>query len=122
MPSFNGQQIFGFAVKMDTSDNPRANQLNAFAGLSGVESLDLGFRGRYTTVNGLLFGTNVSNLAVAVALFRSYNDGLAYVLVDTLGVSWANVKLDTFQPSDRGMTMFGIGCFKKYSARFIHLT
>ena len=44
MASFGGTSIFGTAVSMVTADNPRETQLNAFFGLSGLESLDGGMR------------------------------------------------------------------------------
>ena len=75
MPSFGGTSIFGTAVSMSTADNPRESQLNTFFGLSGLESLDGGMRGRWTQVTGLLFGNSPGALATAEALFRSFNDG-----------------------------------------------
>lgn len=78
MASFGGNNIFGTAVSMSTADNPRENQLNAFFGLSGLESLDGGLRGRTTTVNGLLYGESSLILAQAEAQFRAFNDGVAH--------------------------------------------
>ena len=46
--AFGGAAIFGTAVSMNTVDNPRRQQLNAFPGISGRESLDQGFDGRFT--------------------------------------------------------------------------
>jgi len=54
MASFGGASIFGTAVSMTTADNPREKQLNAYFGLSGLESLDGGLRGRVTHAAGLL--------------------------------------------------------------------
>src|SRR3954453_12784535 len=101
MPSFGGINIFGTAVSMSTSDNPRESQINAFFGLSGLETLDGGLRGRLTHVTGLLFGSTPYGLASAEASFRSFNDGMARVLVDNFGTAWQNVRLDLFQPHGR---------------------
>jgi hypothetical protein len=121
MPSFGGTFIFGTAVSMVTSDNPRETQLNAFFGLSGLESLDGGLRGRVTQATGLLYGTSAALLANAEGLFRSFNDGIARTLVDTLGVAWPNVRLDSFQPQGRVRQSPGGVLFRSYQARFLHL-
>lgn len=122
MASFGGVNIFGTAVKMSTADNPRANQVNAYFGLGGLESLDGGSRGRITYVSGLLFGLSAATLASAEAAFRSYNDGIARPLVDQLGNTWPNVRLEWFHPSGRiGQTAAG-GYFRSYQARFLHLS
>ena len=121
MPSYGGINIFGTAVSMSTTDNPRDTQLNAFFGLNGLESLDGGMRGRSTQVTGLLYGTSPAGLASAEALFRSFNDGIARVLVDNLGVAWSSVRLAQFQPRGRvGQSPFGV-YFRSYQARFLHL-
>src|SRR4051794_12326191 len=121
MASYGGVNIFGSAVSMVTSDNPREKQLNAFFGLSGLESLDGGLRGRSTSVTGLLVGGSPSQLASAEVLFRSFNDGAARTLIDTLGLIWASVKLESFQPIGRVRRSPGGYLFRSYRARFLHL-
>lgn len=121
MASFGGVNIFGTAVSMVTSDNPRERQLNAYFGLSGLESLDGGLRGRVTLVNGLLHGDSPELLASAELVFRAFNDGRAYFLVDTLGVAWPNVRLDAFQPLGRVRSSPAGVYFRSYQARFLHL-
>ena len=121
MASFGGTNIFGTAVSMVTADNPREKQLNAYFGLSGLESLDGGLRGRITQASGLLFGVSPVSLAVSESLFRSFNDGAARVLIDTLGVSWTSVRLDFFQPQGRVRRSPSGVLFRAYKARFLHL-
>ncbi len=121
MASFGGTNIFGTAVSMVTADNPRQTQLNAFFGLSGLESLDGGLRGRSTLVTGLLYGPSQVGLASAESLFRSYHDGVARTLVDTLGVSWQGVCLTAFQPQGRIRQSPAGVLFRSYKARFLHL-
>jgi hypothetical protein len=121
MPSFGGTNIFGAAVSMVTSDNPRANQLNAFFGLSGLESLDGGGRGRVTDVTGLLYGNLPASLSAAESLFRSFNDGVSRPLVDTLGMTWPNVRLQSFRPQGRIRQSPAGVLFRAYQARFLHL-
>ena len=121
MASFGGTNIFGTAVSMATADNPRERQLNAFFGLSGLESLDGGLRGRNTHAAGLLYGTSPAALASAESLFRSFNDGVARHLVDTLGVTWPGVCLVSFQPQGRIRQSPGGVLFRNYKARFLHL-
>ena len=121
MPSYGGVNIFGTAVTMSTADNPRETQVNSYFGLSGLETLDGGLRGRYTLVAGLLFGSSAPALASAEGLFRSYNDGIARVLVDQFGASWPSVRLESFQPWGRvKQSPHGI-FFRPYHARFLHL-
>src|SRR5262245_46788014 len=121
MASFGGVNIFGTAVSMSTADNPRANQLNSFFGLSGLECLAGGSRGRVTDVIGLLYGNSPTTLSSAESLFRSFHDGVARPLVDTLGATWPNVRLETFQPLGRVRQSPGGILFRSYKARFLHL-
>jgi hypothetical protein len=121
MASYGSVNIFGTAVTMSTADHPREKQVNSFFGLSGLETLDGGLRGRVTEVKGLLFGPMPTALASAESIFRSYNDGVTRNLVDTLGTTWANVRLDSFQPLGRvRQSPFGF-FFRAYRARFLHL-
>lgn len=121
MPSFAGANIFGTSVTMTTCDNPRAKQLNAYFGLSGLESLDGGSRGRTTNVSGLLYGESPAALAAVESQFRALNDGTSHTLVDTLGTVWPNVRLESFEPQGRvRRSPTGI-LFRAYSARFLHL-
>ena len=122
MATFNGTAIFGYAVKMQTVDNPRAAQENAYPGLSGVESLDQGLRGRFTMATGLLFGQDPVSQGAAEALFRSYNDGNLYLLVDNFGTAWPNVRLESFEPQGQVRVQAGQGYYRPYTARFRHLT
>ena len=121
MASFGGLNLFGTAVSMVTSDNPREKQLNAYFGLSGLESLDGGLRGRFTHVTGLLYGPSPIALASAESLFRSFNDGVTRSLTDTLGVTWPSVRLDSFQPIGRVRQSPSGVLFRSYTARFLHL-
>lgn len=121
MPSYGGINIFGTAVTMRTADNPRETQVNSFFGLSGLETLDGGLRGRSTQVSGLLYGNTPAQLAAAEALFRSFNDGGARDLVDTLGTLWPSVRLGSFQPQGRVWQSPGGVFYRPYSARFLHL-
>ena len=123
MPSLDGYAIFGTAVSMVTADNPRAQQQNAYPGLSGVESLDQGLRGRYTTVTGRLVAADPTNLALAENAFRDFNDGLTHVLIDNFGAVWPDVKLESFEPQGRVQRMAWSGyCTRRYTARFLHLS
>lgn len=121
MPSYGGVNIFGASVTMSTIDHPREKQINSFFGLSGLETLDGGSRGRFTEVGGLLYGPSASALAAVESAFRSYDDGVARVLVDSLGSAWGNVVLQSFRPLGRvRQSPFGV-YFRAYRARFLHL-
>ena len=122
MATFGGAAIFGTAVSMTTVDNPRRQQLNAFPGINGRESLDQGLDGRYTIVSGVLYGGDGPTLNFLENLVRSYNDGVARVLVDTAGNAWPYVKLESFEPEGRMRVVAGSGqVYRPYTARFLHL-
>ncbi len=121
MPFFGGVNIFGTAVVMITTDQPREKQINGFFGLNGLETLDGGSRGRTTEVRGLLEGSSAANLALTESAFRSYADGQTRVLVDNLGSTWANVCLETFAPAGRVRQSPQGVYFRTYRARFLHL-
>jgi hypothetical protein len=122
MPSFGGVYIFGTSVSMRTTDNPRATQINSFFGISGLETLDGGARGRFTAVSGVISGSSAAVLASGEAMFRSYSDGIARTLVDNFGTAWPDVRLDSFQSLGRvKQSPYGY-YFRPYSARFLHLS
>jgi hypothetical protein len=122
MASYGSVGIFGTSASMTTSDNIRECQVNSFFGINGLETLDGGFRGRITRVRGMLAGESTLLLAAAEGLFRSYNDGVARVLVDNLGTAWPNVKLLRFQPFGRIRQSADGTFFRAYQALFFHLT
>lgn len=117
---FNGENIFGVSVQMATADNPRATQQNAYAGVSGIETLDQGSRGRFTVAEGVHAGVGLGGLASVQEGCRSYRDGRAYTLLDTRGVTWLYVQLVGYEPKGR-IRWAGGGYFtQKYSLRFLH--
>lgn len=120
--SYGGALIFGTAVKMTNPHNPSADQENAFFGVSGMESLFGGTRGRVTLVKGLLYGVGPAGLAAVEGIFDSYLDGIARQLVTTLGVTYNNVKLASFVPTGKArQTPDGIA-FREYEAKFQHMS
>ena len=121
MAFYGGVNLFGTAVTMSTADHPRERQINSFFGLSGLETLDGGSRGRVTEVAGLLFGPSPGALGAAESTFRSYADGQTRALVDSLGTSWSNVRLESFQPQGRVRQSPQGVYFRSYRARFLHL-
>ncbi len=121
MPSYGGVNIFGTAVSMSTADHPREKQINSYFGLSGLETLDGGSRGRVTEARGVLFGPTPGALASAESTFRSFADGLTRSLVDGLGTAWVNVRLESFQPLGRVRQSAQGVFFRSYRARFLHL-
>jgi hypothetical protein len=119
--SFDGNAIFGGAVKMRTATLKRATQRAKSPGTQGVESTDLGLEGRYTTVEGRLFGSSPGDLAAAKAAFDSYQNNQAYTLVDTAGTEWPFVILEEFEP-ELGMSSDPFyGYSVRYRATFFHL-
>ena len=121
MASYGGVAIFGAAVSMSTADNIRESQVNSFFGVNGLESLDGGFRGRVTRVRGVLYGPSALLLASAEGNFRSFNDGVARMLIDNLGTLWPNVRLLLFRPHGRVRQSADGTYFRAYQASFLHL-
>ncbi len=121
MAAYGGVNLFGIAVTMSTADHPREKQINSYFGLSGLETLDGGSRGRVTSVGGVLVGRTPAELAQAEATFRTYSDGLTRDLSDSLGTTWTNVRLESFQPLGRIRQSPQGMFFRSYRAQFLHL-
>lgn len=122
VPSFNGENIFGADVTMQTSEPSRERQINAFLGINGVECLDFGSRLRNTAVSGRLIGYSPAEVGGYETRFRNYRNANAYSLLTTEGILWNNVILDTFMPQGRLMGDGSSGEFwRSYRATFLHL-
>jgi len=114
-PSYDGNPIFGVAVRMQMHPNLTANQVSEFFGIEGVFNLYGGSRGRVFTVEGCLVGIGedmfdgVASLNSLEQVIHSYADGIGRVLIDTRGRVWGNVVFDdVFQPDPKGpQTMVG---------------
>jgi hypothetical protein len=118
--SYNGSNIFGYAVQMQHMLNPPAEQLTSFFGQSGVASLFGGLRGRVFAVQGLWFGEDLSTLNNAESNFNSYVDGIARTLVDTRGRSWNFVLVKPPQPGGK-VLRDGRGFYLPYRAALVGL-
>jgi hypothetical protein len=100
MATFNGINLFGVATVVGESSLNRESQINAYPGVNGLEHLDGGTRGTPIRVGGWLVGTDATDLSNQKITFTSYLNGLAYVLVDSLGATWPNVVLKQFAPAN----------------------
>jgi hypothetical protein len=119
MASYGGANIFGWSVSIAMNPNPSEFQYNAFFGISGVQSLYGGGRGRVFLISGLLVGTDAADLAANRDLFLSYDDGIARDLVDTFGITWPQVVFGHFQQTDRILQLAGdLGLCFPYRAVF----
>jgi len=107
-PTYGGIPIFGLAVHIEQVPQPAAQQLDAFFGVPGMLSLFGGTRGRTFQISGVLYDIDLLSLNTDEDLFTpgvsgSLADGIARVLFDTRGRSWANViYLGQFQPDPNG--------------------
>ena len=70
------------------------------AGLTGIEHVDLGGRGRTSNVRAILTGATLANLVAAKTQLESFNDGVPRVFYDSSGFPWKNVllKAPRFEP------------------------
>lgn len=114
MPTYDGIDIFGGAVKVRMDVNPSAAQLNEFFGVAGQQSLYGGGRGRVFLVEGLLTAPDPASLQAAVALVLSYDDGIGRVFSHPVYGAWPMVVFRRFQPGDR--VLFGYAL--PYKAQF----
>lgn len=121
MPSFNGLPIFGRSPTIKTAINRPSRQENAFFGVNGKESLAGGTRGFVTIASGVLCGDTAGDLAAALGNFWALADGRSHVLIDSFGVAWPDVTLDSFEPDEPVRQDPTRGYFVRYSARFEHL-
>ena len=117
--TFNGYAMFGRVFECITSENPRDEQKIAIGGVNGVGSLDMGDRGRVTSVKGLLYG-DLAGLIASDLFFRQAKDGRYYTLVDTLGRTWVHVKLHRYVPQGRVISDIWYGLVQHYDCEFIH--
>jgi hypothetical protein len=118
-PAFDGNPIFGVAVKIKQVQNPSISQINAFFGVNGQFSLFGGQRGRFFTVEGMLVGSDIGALNSAEQIFMSYDDGVARNLQDTRGRVWPSVVFrGDFQAGDIVFLAGGSGFGMPYKALF----
>jgi hypothetical protein len=107
-PTYGGVPIFGLSVRMQEVPQENAQQIDAFFGVPGLLSKSGGPRGRVFQVEGVLFDFDIPSLNADEDVFTpnvvgNMADGLARVLTDTRGRSWANVIfLGEFQPDPMG--------------------
>jgi phage tail tube protein FII len=123
MPFFDGGAIFGGAVEVDGPHlRARRQQRNAYPGLNGIESIDMGDEGMESSVSGRLAGATPLDLTAALNVIRSYVDGNAYVFVDHTGYTWTNVLMIEVTTAGRGQLDPELGYTQRYTARLFHLT
>jgi hypothetical protein len=107
-PTYGGVPIFGIAVHIEQVPAQSAQQVEAFFGVPGILSVFGGARGRSFQITGVLFDFDLFSLNADENFFTpgvsgTVADGVARVLFDTRGRSWANVVyMGQFQPDAMG--------------------
>jgi hypothetical protein len=95
VPSFNGNQIFGYAVSMVHTPDTAACQMDAFFGLPGFVAVYGNTRGRTFQVRGVLLDDSPTDVIINTYIFlpTSPNNivGTVGTLTDTMGNNWNNV-------------------------------
>jgi hypothetical protein len=123
MITYNGSNIFGAAVRFQHLPHQSAQQVNSFFGVSGMQSLYGGARGRTFLIRGILIGATMDELNAAESVFQNYADGIARTLVDPRGRTWPNVIFrGEFTPDPRGPYPTAGGWALPYRAVFHGLT
>ena len=118
MPSYRGAEIFGVAVSIRHVLSPSETQINAFFGISGIQSLFGGNRGRTFFVTGCFFAPDLPTLNAMEGIFLSYADGIAGELVDTRWRVWPDVVFrGQLEPADH-LLFNAYGLVLPYKALF----
>ena len=120
--SFNGSSIFDTAVVMATSSNPAQVQVNSYPGINGIETINLGSRGRVTEVRGFLTGLSVSDVSTKAGNFRNLVESATVgTLITTDGLTYPYAYFARFQEVDRLLQTSGGGYMRAYTATLVHL-
>ena len=94
---FNNDDLFGIGRHAVEPMTWRRESVDSgFAGLNGVVSIDLGRRERKIKQRGCLRAVSVESMLQQIENISAYINGQAYTLVDQDGVSYANVRMDSF--------------------------
>ncbi|MEO6809149.1 MAG: hypothetical protein ABI353_08540 [Isosphaeraceae bacterium] len=124
IPTYGGLAIFGPAPVLRPSASPAAFQFNEYPGVNGVEALFLGTRGGRTEVEGILVGSDRTDLDNQEAFWRTLQgSGIARVLTTDAGRAFLQVLLMEFTPSEavRGEVSASGQVSRQYTAVFLHL-
>lgn len=96
--TFNSDRLFGIGQHTVLPKSwQRATKDEAFAGLNGVLSVDMGRRGRKIVQQGSLSAKSVKALTQMMDAITAYINGQAYELVDENGCVYSAVRMDHFQ-------------------------
>lgn len=123
MATFNDVDL-GLVLEWSTTAAPKDRQINAYNGVDGLESTDLGARGGQTSLRALIAGVDVPGLGAVKAGFRGMQiAGGAAVLIDPEDAAWGNVVLVMFRPVGPRMLMAGdAGVCQEAEFEFLHLS
>jgi len=122
-PSFDGIAMFGYGVQMRTGEPEREVQTASFFGINGIASINGGGRGRKTMVAGMLRGTTLEEYNAAEQLFYLYLNAGNFLLTDTQGRYWPQVRMVAFSPAEGPLQQDGNTgeVIHAYSATFQHM-
>jgi hypothetical protein len=101
--SLDGNLVFGVANHIVHTPRGNAQQVNAFFGVNGNQTIFGGARGRTFMIDGVFLAANPTLIATAEAFLLSYADGRPHTLVDTYGRIWQNIIFrGEYQPNAAG--------------------
>jgi hypothetical protein len=108
--TLDGNPVFGYASNVLHTPHPNAQQINAFFGANGQQTLHGGSRGRMFMISGVFAGSSLYDIANAEAALLSFADGQPHTLVDNLGRMWTNVIFrGEYQPFAEGPRLLAGG-------------
>ncbi len=121
VPTYGAVPIFGARVRIEPDPEPRAEQQTSTFGLSGLGLSDGGSRGILFRCSGMHAGPGPAGLATAQALFRGFNTGGGFTLIDQLGQAWYPTLMKHFQPKGR-IRQTPAGWYEQdYEATFLYI-
>jgi hypothetical protein len=90
-PTYGGIPMFGLVTSFQATQNPTAQQIDAFFGVEGQLGLFGGARGHVFMIAGTFEEENIETLNADEAAIETFADGVARTLTDTRGRAWPNV-------------------------------
>ena len=118
MPTY-GSFDLGGACRVQMLFNPSEYQRNAFWGVTGVQLLWGGNRGRTFVVRGLFSASTRAGVAAKRDTLLSYADGIGRALTDSEGTAWPYVVFTGEFAWTTPYAAFGSSYCREYQATFV---
>jgi len=113
MATLDGNPVFGPVSEVTHMPAENVQQMNAFMGVNGVQTIYGGSRGDTFNITGMFVADDLAGIAAAEADLLSFADGQIHTFVDNLGRSWQNIVFKKQYSHDPKVGVFmGQRCMK----------